>query len=146
MAAPCVPPSSHDLLNELRQAQGDWDSAISLAEAHDRIHLRTTHYVRARGLEAEGMTDTAIEHYQKAGTHRTDVPRMLFDLNRTSKLLEYIDGRKEPELYKWWAQYCESHGQFDRVRGAGGVGGGRRPTAAGIPGGGGRWRPGLRPS
>jgi hypothetical protein len=64
------------------------------------------------------MTDAAIEHYQAAGTHRMDVPRMLFDLNRTGKLLEYVDGRREPELYKWWAQYCESHGKFDKVRGA----------------------------
>lgn len=105
----------HDLLNELRQAQGDWDGAITLAEEKDRIHLRSTHYTYARILEAQGKTDAAIEHYEKAGTHRVDVPRMLFDLGRTSKLREYVDSRREPELYKWWAQYCESNGKFDKA-------------------------------
>ncbi len=44
------------------------------------------------------------------------VPRMLFDLLMTDRLREYVDARKEPALYKWWAQYSESSGSFDKVR------------------------------
>ena len=34
-----------DLLNKLFQASGQWEKAIAVAEEHDRIHLKTTHYL-----------------------------------------------------------------------------------------------------
>jgi len=131
----------HDLLNELRQAKGEWGAAIALAEekacaarcptlldvsravvtrapaaaSQDRIHLRSTHYSYARALEAEGKLEEAIEHYEKAGAHRTEVPRMLFDAEQTSKLQEYVDRKDDAALSKWWAQYCESNGAFDKA-------------------------------
>ena len=131
----------HDLLNELRQAKGEWGAAIALAEekacaarcptlldvsravvtrapaaaSQDRIHLSSTHYSYARALEAEGKLEEAIEHYEKAGAHRTEVPRMLFDAEQTSKLQEYVDRKDDAALSKWWAQYCESNGAFDKA-------------------------------
>jgi len=105
----------YDLLNELLQATGAWERALEVAEAHDRIHLRTTHYAYARQLESAGDLDGALEHYIASGTHKSEVPRMLFDAGQIGKLREYIDGAQEPELFKWWGQYCESSGQFDNA-------------------------------
>ena len=49
----------HDLLNELYQASGKWEKALELAESHDRIHLKATHYTYARSPEAEGLEEGA---------------------------------------------------------------------------------------
>ena len=39
-----------DLLNRLYRASGEWDKAVAVAEEHDRIHLKATHYeVRHHG-------------------------------------------------------------------------------------------------
>ena len=40
----------YDLLNKLYQSSGDWEKALAVAEKHDRMHLKTTHYeVRSHG-------------------------------------------------------------------------------------------------
>ena len=44
---------------------------------------------------------------------RREVPRMLMNANQMELLENYIEEKKEPELYKWWAQYSESQGKFD---------------------------------
>mmetsp|Transcript_83931 Transcript_83931/g.237404 ORF Transcript_83931/g.237404 Transcript_83931/m.237404 type:complete len:1469 (+) Transcript_83931:229-4635(+) len=113
----------YDLLNQLYQASGFWDRALDVAETKDRIHLKTTHHHYAMHLEAIGDINGAVKHFELADTHRTEVPRMLFDLSQVSrdpkvlsKLEEYIAHSSDPELIKWWAGYCESIGQYDKAR------------------------------
>jgi hypothetical protein len=38
---------------------------------------------------------------------------MLMNANQLELLENYIEEKKEPELYKWWAQYSESQGKYD---------------------------------
>ena len=102
----------HDLLNSLHQATGEWDKALAVAKEKDRIHLRSTHYAYARQLESAGSTAEAIRHFEASGTHRVEVPRMLFDMGQMEKLQAYVDGQADPELYRWWAQFSESKGDF----------------------------------
>ena len=101
-----------DLLNELYQASGQWEQALAIAADKDRIHLKATHYAYARCLEAEGKTQEAITHFEASGTHRVEVPRMLFDAQQMAELNTYIDGQNDKELLKWWAQYAESNARF----------------------------------
>ena len=56
-----------------------------VAERCDRIHLKTTHHQYAQHLEAVGDIAGAIEHYERADTHRTEVPRMLFAQERLAE-------------------------------------------------------------
>ena len=50
-----------------------------MAEEKDRIHLKATHYLHAKHLEAMGQHTDAIVSYEASGTHRTEAPRMLFE-------------------------------------------------------------------
>lgn len=50
----------YDLLNKFYQASNQWQKAIETAEAHDRVHLRTTHYNYAKHLEATGQQSLAL--------------------------------------------------------------------------------------
>ena len=106
----------HDLLNELYQASGQWDKALAVAKDHDRIHLKSTHYSYARYLEAAGDTKAATKHFELSGTHRVEVPRMLFDAQQLGELHEYIDASADPELLRWWAQYAESNQRFREAK------------------------------
>ena len=103
----------HDLLNQLYQCSGQWEKAVQLAEEKDRIHLKSTHYLYARQLEALGSHTDAIVHYEASGTHVVEVPRMLFDAQQMAQLQAYIDDLQDKGLFKWWAQYAESNQQFD---------------------------------
>ncbi|CAM9516830.1 unnamed protein product, partial [Phaeothamnion confervicola] len=108
-----------DLLNKLYRAAGLWERAIDVADEQpggDRIHLEATHHLYARHLEKVGDTAGAIHHYERAGTHRVEVPRMLFEKNRVAALEDYVTAGDDPELLRWWAQYCESVGQPDKAR------------------------------
>jgi len=102
-----------DLLVQLYMASGRWKDALKVAAKHDRIHLKTTHYQFARHLEHLGDTAQAITHYEQSHTHKHEVPRMLFDSQRISELEQYIKASDDPQLIKWWAQYCESNGAYD---------------------------------
>ena len=42
-----------DLLNKFYQSIGRWDEALEIANKHDRLHLRATHYQYAKKLEWE---------------------------------------------------------------------------------------------
>jgi len=107
----------YDLINLLHQASGDWDAAVQVAERFDRIHLRTTRYSQARHYESVGDTTSAIKCYEMSNTHKTEVPRMLFCLQQLDELAEYVKTTDDSEgdLAKWWAQYCESNGQYDKA-------------------------------
>ena len=104
-----------DLLNKLYQASGHWDKALAVAQKQDRIHLKSTHYLYAKHLESVGDTAGAIKHYELSDTHRYEVPRMLYDSQHLDELEAYINAGDDKELLKWWAQYCESKGQFDKA-------------------------------
>jgi len=102
----------YDLLCKLLQACGEWDEAIEMATKYQRINLKNCHYHLAKHLESIGNIEEAIHHYIESGTHRSEVPRMLCGLGMLERLMIFIQTLKEPELYKWWAQYLESTGQF----------------------------------
>lgn len=55
------------------------DAAHAIAESKDRIHLKNTEYTWAKDLENAGEFKDAILRYEKANTHRYDVPRMLIE-------------------------------------------------------------------
>ncbi|KAK9530527.1 hypothetical protein VZT92_012023 [Zoarces viviparus] len=101
----------YDLLNNFYQAAGKWQQALETAESHDRIHLRTTYFNYARYLESMGDKTLAIVYYEKSGTHRAEVPRMLQD--DISSLEIYVNKMKDKNIYKWWAQYLESQSDMD---------------------------------
>ncbi len=89
-----------DLLNKFYQDSGQWDKALEIAENGDRIHLRSTYYNYAKHLEDKGDIPGAIQVYifvvkrmklektslvsflknfERSGTHRFEVPRLLFE-------------------------------------------------------------------
>ena len=74
-----------DLLNNLYQSSGQWDKAIQVAQARDRVHMRTTHFKYAHFLESVGDIRNAIRHYELSNTHHREVPRMLFEYGKYSK-------------------------------------------------------------
>lgn len=100
-----------DLLNKFYQASNQWTKAIEVAELQDRIHLRTTYYNYAKHLESTGNISAAIVNFEKADTHRFEVPRML--LEEPQQLEAYILKAKDKELRKWWAQYMESTSEME---------------------------------
>ncbi|NWV82998.1 IF140 protein, partial [Dasyornis broadbenti] len=101
----------YDLLNKLYQASNQWQKAIEMAEAHDRVHLRTTHYNYAKHLEATRQQSLALTHYEKSDTHRFEVPRMLSE--DLQALENYVNKMKDKSLWKWWAQYLESQSDME---------------------------------
>ncbi|XP_067952050.1 intraflagellar transport protein 140 homolog [Watersipora subatra] len=101
----------YDLLNELYQANGQWDKAIAIAESSDRIHLRSSLYNFAKHLEEKGDVNSAITYYERSGTQKFEVPRMLFD--EPQDLEKYVLKSKDKSLRKWWAQYMESTGEME---------------------------------
>lgn len=62
----------------------------------------------AKHFESIGDFDNAIRHYIMSETHKSEVPRMLCNSGMFERLQQFVEGQKEPELYKWWAQYLES--------------------------------------
>ncbi|NWT55385.1 IF140 protein, partial [Erythrocercus mccallii] len=101
----------YDLLNKFYQASNQWQKAIETAKAHDRVHLRTTHYNYAKHLEATGQQSLALTHYEKSDTHRFEIPRMLSE--DLQALENYINKMKDKNLWKWWAQYLESQSDME---------------------------------
>eukprot|EP00049_Salpingoeca_infusionum_P004465 m.79743 g.79743 ORF g.79743 m.79743 type:complete len:1348 (+) comp12578_c0_seq1:46-4089(+) len=104
----------HDLLNQFYQDSGMWQQAVSTARDHDRIHLRNTYYKYAQYLEALGLLNDAVKHYELAGAHVAEVPRILIDT--PTELEAYIKKSKNKELLKWWAQYLESNSELERAK------------------------------
>ena len=51
----------YDLLNKMYQASGQWEKAVEVAQKKDRIHLKVTHHLWARHLEAAGNVQAAID-------------------------------------------------------------------------------------
>ena len=116
----------HDLLNRLYQAMGRWDDAIRTATNKDRINLKSTHYAHGRHLESVGDVPGAIRAYEKSGCADVDVPRMLHGRGMTDTLERYVINAGSNELTRWWARYCESAGDYEKVSA-------RIPSRRGLP-------------
>ena len=96
------------MLGKLHQACGEWDEALEVAEKYNRINLKNTHYALAKHLESIGELEQAIRHFVLSQTHKVEVPRMLCEARDFDRLQDFVQGQREPELYKWWAQYLEA--------------------------------------
>ena len=101
----------YDMLNRLYQDSGQWNKALDVCESKDRIHLRNTYYNYAKHLEAMGDLRTAVPMYERSGTHKFEVPRMLFD--DIQMLESYVMKTDDPSIKRWWAQYMESTGEME---------------------------------
>jgi len=66
-----------------------------LCEKHRRIQLRNTYHAYAQYLEEEEEIEKAVEMYEKAETHRYEVPRMLLALEDPQQLEAYVLARKD---------------------------------------------------
>ncbi|XP_018335270.1 intraflagellar transport protein 140 homolog [Agrilus planipennis] len=100
----------YDLLNKFYQRQNMWLEALEVARTKDRIHYKNTEHRYAKYLEQMGNIKEAIIHYEKANTHRSEVPRILLEEPR--ELEAYILNSNDKELLKWWGQYSESQGDI----------------------------------
>jgi len=105
----------YDLLCELYQARGEWEKAIETADKYDRIHLKPIHFNHARFHEETGNIVEAIKAYEESNCHRKEVPRMLYSKGKIQELESYIMQKADSEMMSWWAQYCESKGQYDQA-------------------------------
>ncbi|XP_040583059.1 intraflagellar transport protein 140 homolog [Lepeophtheirus salmonis] len=102
---------NYNFLNKLYQDSGQWQKAVRLAEEKDRMHLRSTYYNYAKHLESRGDIAGAIQNYEKSGTHRFEVPRLLFE--DWTVLENYVIKSNDKALKRWWAQYMESTGEME---------------------------------
>ena len=57
----------------------------------------------AKHFEAINEVDMAIKHYIESGTYKTEVPRMLVKTGAIDRLQQFVQAKREPDLYKWWA-------------------------------------------
>lgn len=70
------------------------EEAVKIAESKDRVHLKNTYHAWAKKLEENGDFRDAAKMYEKANTHRYDVPRMFFS---QSEVLEaYMANTNDP--------------------------------------------------
>ncbi|MEW5317550.1 MAG: hypothetical protein WDW38_008838 [Sanguina aurantia] len=81
----------YDLLNHLLCACGQWDRALEVAEKHDRIHLKSTHYTYAQA-------EHACHTQHPLDPLHTDCLACLVPSHRPR-----------------WAHFLESHGQLPRA-------------------------------
>eukprot|EP00879_Flechtneria_rotunda_P011811 GHRR01012338.1.p1 GENE.GHRR01012338.1~~GHRR01012338.1.p1 ORF type:complete len:1377 (+),score=585.08 GHRR01012338.1:1099-5229(+) len=104
-----------DLLEQLHQSTGAWDTAVEVASKQDRIHLPSVHYAYARHLEAIGDYKAAMQQYLDSGAGDTEVPRMLWQFGRLPDLEQLINRSNDPVMLEWWAKYCESTGKHQQA-------------------------------
>ncbi|RYZ12068.1 MAG: hypothetical protein EOO70_09315, partial [Myxococcaceae bacterium] len=105
-----------DLLNCLYQHAGQWQKALQVASAQDKMHYKTTYFNYARYLEHNGQVSEATECYKLAAVDHVEVPRMLFYLDRVDELNDYIVHSENALLLKWWASYLESIDRLDKAK------------------------------
>lgn len=84
----------YDLLNKLLQNRNKFEEAEKLAESKDRIHLKNTLHEWGHSLELDGEYKEAAAKYEKANTHRYDVPRML--ISQPELLDAYMSKTNDP--------------------------------------------------
>lgn len=101
----------YELLNKFYQDSNQWQKALDIAEKQDRIHMRSTYYNYAKHLESKYDVGGAIAYYEKSGTSKFEVPRVLFE--DWNSLQSYVDRTDDKSLKRWLAQYLESTGEMD---------------------------------
>ncbi|KAL3690969.1 hypothetical protein R1sor_004620 [Riccia sorocarpa] len=104
-----------DLLRHLYETCGEWDKAIELASKHDRVNLKGTLHAYAKHLESLGCIKDAIHHYEVSGSHRHEVPRMLYTSQQIKELQEYVDKSGDPPLQRWWGHFCEANNMLPQA-------------------------------
>ena len=100
-----------ELLNKFYQDSNNWQKALEVAEKHDRIHVRSTFYNYAKHLESKYEIGSAITYYEKSGTSKFEVPRLLFE--DWHSLESYVDRSEDKSVKRWLAQYLESTGEME---------------------------------
>lgn len=116
-----------EALCRIYQEMNNWSEAL---ETSNQMNLPTVYYCYAKKLELDGKFSQAIKYYELSNTHTFEVPRMLYnmDSNNTSlraycnkELNENNDStniNSQIQLYKWWAQFCESIGEMEEAASA----------------------------
>ena len=108
-----------DLLAELHQSLGEWQDAMKIVNASDRIHMKARTYQYARSLEVRGDVEEAIKMYETSGTIEYELPRVALQANDLRLLFNYIadktPGEIPPKLSLWIARFYEAHQQFERA-------------------------------
>ena len=84
----------YDLLNKLLRSRNKMDAAHAIAESQDRIHLKNTEHAWAKSLEQSGDLKEAAIRYERANTHKFDIPRMLLD--QPQQLESFMAKTKDP--------------------------------------------------
>ena len=105
----------YDLVNKLLQSSGKYEKAVKTSLQNDHLHINTTHYNYARHLESIGDIEGAIDQYELSQTANTEIPRMLFQLNKIAELEDYIHRNDDATLWKWWASYMESQNRLEKA-------------------------------
>lgn len=114
-----------EALCRVYQEMNNWTEAIETA---GRMNLQTVYYNYAKKLEADGNFTQAIKYYELSNTHTFEVPRMLYTMDTNNTSLRAYCNKDLPkesdsncsvnsqiQLYKWWAQFCESIGEMDEA-------------------------------
>ena len=81
----------HDLLNQMLQKNGEWDTALEIAETDDKVHLDLTKYNKA--MQVSGK-------FAKNSTKF----RQLIKEKRFDELENLVSQHNDPELYTWFGQ------------------------------------------
>lgn len=105
----------YDLLSNLYQALGDWEKSLEISEKYDRIHLKTLHYQYAKHLEQIEDLQEAMKHYELSKNDKFEIPRMLYQADKTQQLHQFIVQKNDPDLFKWWAQFREGEGDYENA-------------------------------
>lgn len=95
------------------------EEAVRIAESRDRIHVKNTYHAWARKLEQNGDFREAAKKYEKANTHRYDVPRML--INQPELLDAYMNKTGDPYVKRfthlrcWFMKICAVWGNISTI-------------------------------
>jgi len=83
----------YDLLVDMLVSCHQWQRAVEVCENHYRIQYKTTCFLYAKYLEEEDSLEDAIQFYEKAGTAKSDVMRML--QRNLPRLEKYVTQKKQ---------------------------------------------------
>lgn len=108
-----------DLLSQIHISLGEWQQALQVATASDRIHLKQIAHQMGRSLEIRGLLNEAIEKYEAAGTLPNEFPRLALQANDLKLLFNYVNERTpvglSPKLLLWIARFYEAHKQYEQA-------------------------------
>ena len=105
----------HDLLNQMLQKLGEWDTALNIAETDDRVHLELTKYNYVQYLESSGQFDKAIEVSGKYTKNSLKFGQLIRE-RRFDELENFVSQQNDPELYTWFGQLNHSLGNIAKAQ------------------------------